>query len=104
MEWNETRLIDLFLANLKKNIILQELESSFTIQGKINSVEELELCSYSLYEVQIIKKKLNNIIYVTIHGGFIGINFENTLKKSKINSNKVRKKIPYKNLKVSLTN
>ena len=65
MEWNKIRLIDFFFENFQKEIKIKELESSFSIQGIINHIEELEMCSYNIYEIQIIQKISENMIYIT---------------------------------------
>ena len=67
MEWNKTRLIDFFLENIKKEIILQELDSSFSFHGEINSLEELDLCSYRLPEVQLIQKISKEVCDLDFH-------------------------------------
>jgi len=104
MEWNKNRLIDFFLENFQKEIILQKSESSLNIQGRINSVEELDLCSYSLFEVQIIEIISNSKLYITLHDRFLGIHFEIFCKESKKNKNSSREQIPYKGISISLTN
>ena len=104
MEWNKKKLIDFFLENFQKEILIQELDSSFNIQGEIKMVEELDLCSYKLHEVQIIQKKSNIEFYITLHEKFLGIHSEILSEESKKGSNKSRKKIPYYGLSVSLTN
>jgi len=103
MEWNKTTLINFFLENFQKEILLQKSESSFNIQGIINSVDELDLCSYSLYEVQIIEIISNSKLYITLHDRFLGIHFEIFCKESKRNKNSSRAQIPYEGISVSLT-
>ena len=93
--------------NMKRGnsgVKFKELGSSLDIQGKINSVEELDLCSYNLYEIIIIQNISNNELYITLHERFLGINFDISNKESNRNIDITRKKITYDNINISLTN
>ena len=102
MKWNRTTLIDFFMENFQKAIIIKDLNSSFNIEGEINSIEELDLCSYSLYEIQIIQKLSKCELYITLHERFIGIHFEILYRQSKKQKFNSRKMIPYYGVSVSL--
>ena len=54
MEWDKIKLINFFLLNLHNEIIIDDIVDSFWIKGDIRNVEELDLCSNSIFEVYIL--------------------------------------------------
>ena len=99
--WNKIKLIDFFNINLKKDIVLEDLDRKFFINGKVENIEELDLCSHTIFEVQILQNILNNEIYITLHENFIGIKFEILTKNIVSESKKKLIKIPYQHIKIA---
>ena len=99
--WNKIKLINFFQKNLKKEVTIQKSNKHFFINGEINLVEELDLCGYKLFEVQLTQKNSKNVIYITLHQEFVGINMKLLNRKSKQKENKSLEEIPYKNILVT---
>ena len=99
--WNKIKLIDFFQKNYKKKIAIEKSDRSLIIQGNIIKIEELDLCSHSLFEVQIIQKPSHNDVYITLHDDFLGINIKLLTKKFNNEKNNTLDQILYENLIIS---
>tara|TARA_Y100001970_G_C14163181_1_gene819740 strand:- start:753 stop:1082 length:330 start_codon:yes stop_codon:yes gene_type:complete len=99
--WNKIKLIEFFQRNLKKQILIEYLGESLLIKGEIESIVELDLCSHSIFEINLIQKKFKNEIFITIHNKFLGINFQILSATLKKNFKKKRIHIPFKKLRIT---
>ena len=99
--WTKIKLIDFFQKNYKKKITIEKLDRSLVIQGNIIKIEELDLCSHSLFEVKLIQKPSNNEVYITLHDDFLGINIKLLTKKFNNDNNNTLDQISYENLIIS---
>ena len=102
--WSKVKLINFFQQNLKNEITIQKLNKSFFLVGEIELVDEIDLCGYKLFEAQLIQKTSRNIVFITLHENFVGINMK--LLKKQFNEEEEKKyliEIPYKYISVSGT-
>jgi len=100
MIWNKYKLINFFRKHLEEEIILKETVNMFQIQGNIKYVEEIDLCSYRLFEVYLKNNSVEKETYLTLHDKFIGIHLAKKSKKSGVYQNENPTQIPYEELTV----
>jgi len=102
MIWNKKKLIVFFEQHMQEEVLLEESSGLLKIQGKLNYVEELDLCDYTLFEV-LLKNNYENIdTFITLHDEFIGIQHLGKNEKSEKHIKYYPVQIQYKNLIVKL--
>ena len=81
ISWNKSNLKNYFLQNMKKEIILEKIETSFQITGYIEEIREIDMCSRIITETCIRFKTIDERVYITLHDTFIGVQTKNRIKK-----------------------
>lgn len=102
MEWNKENLSNFFRQHPFEIITVEEPGGTLRIQGKIQEVVELNLCSHLLLETSLSTQIPNFEISLTFHNDFLGIH---CLGKSTGVSDPIFSfpaQIPYSNISVKL--
>ena len=102
MEWNKNKIINFFKKNFHKEITIKESKSFFEICGNLEYLEEVDMCSHSLFEGLLKSKKFNQEIYLTFHETFLGISINIESKKEhNLTHHKYPNQIPYRRITVT---
>lgn len=103
MAWNKTKLTDFFRQHPQKQITIEEHGGTFRIQGKVQEVTELNMCSHILFETNLIPEIAGVEISLTFHDDFLGIQLLAQLTENHVPTLSFPALISYKNLTVSVS-
>jgi|TARA_B100000809_G_C15018498_1_gene487566 hypothetical protein len=102
VDWNKSKLLDFLRHHTQEEIILEEQGGTLRFQGKLQDVVELNLCSNTLFEAELVPAIMGTEISLTFHDTFLGINILARTAETEEPLISCSAQIPYEKLLISL--